>query len=137
MSQLGIGRRQSSGFRIGIVGGLAALVLLAVVGLELSHRVLATLSSKDALDVNSITAVLEYGGLPRTFAYGGLSWEAVEARRFGGTLPLVRIGHAVEGHPIYYEQGTPTDPFRTLYIPAAETGPHANLFIRYNPASAL
>ena len=137
MSQRDIGLRQGMSLRTGIVGGLAAFVLLAVFGLALSRRGLATPSPKDALDVNSVAAGLEYGGLPRTFAYGGLAWEAVETRRFGEALPLFRIGHAVEGRTIYYERGKPTDPYRTLYLPAAETGPHANLFVRYNPASAF
>lgn len=135
MSQLDIEHRERR-FPWWIVWALGALILLVIIGLVLSRTVLATPPGAEALDVSNVSEVLEYGNLPRAFSYGGITWEAVESGRFGETLPLIRIGPSVEGHPIYYERGTPTEPYRTLYMPAAETGQYANVFVRYNPATS-
>ncbi|MBI3946262.1 MAG: hypothetical protein HY321_10115 [Armatimonadetes bacterium] len=128
MARLEIEHRESRRFPWWIPALIGGLILGAILGAVVTRTVTAA-----DLDADNLQQVLEYGSLPRSFVYGGLRWQAVDSGRFGRRLELIRIGPTVADHPIYYERGTPTDPYRTLYLPAAQTGPNADVFARYRP----
>ena len=117
---------------LGIVGLLAILLMIALIAAVVA-RLAGAWQDEPRVNVRDLGQVLRYGKLPQTFFFGGMVWQAVEPRRIGPRLSLDRVGTAIGGIPVYHERGKPTNPFRSLYVPAAQSGPYADLYVRCNP----
>lgn len=86
------------------------------------------------MEQQDLDTILSEAGMPRQFSYGGMTWEAQSAGRLEieDDRDLIAIGPSVQGHELYYRQGTPTNPYETLYLRG--TAPeYTNTFVRYEP----
>lgn len=75
---------------------------------------------------------LSQTNLPRQFTYGGLRWQAQDFGQYGmrSGIQMATIGPAISGHKLYYEKGTPTSPYETLYLRGEDQ--YRDWFVRYS-----
>lgn len=82
----------------------------------------------------TLNEVLRETGLPREFAYGGTNWRASTFREYEDREEdrFVAIGPTINGKRLYYEKGTPTNPYQSLYL-KGEDDDYDDTFVRYRP----
>ncbi|NLC58468.1 MAG: hypothetical protein GX774_16665 [Armatimonadetes bacterium] len=116
------------------VGALVGLLFpLLFAGVLLSRAAAPASPADQALAGNDVAGVLSQATLPSRFSYAGMAWEAVQVVRLAPSEHLVPVEPALFGRVLFARRGAPTNPPRTLYLPVAQQGPYAGLYLRYNP----
>ena len=83
----------------------------------------------------NLDQVLRANNLPRQFTYGRYTWRAAGVGRYGQQgKQMITIGPKIQGHQLYYEKGTSTKPYKTLYLRANAQG-YQDVFVMYKPTN--
>ena len=83
----------------------------------------------------NLNQVLSSTGLPSQFIYGGLTWQAASVGSYTpASNQFTDIGASVNGNELYYKQGTPTNPYKTLYFQTVIQG-NQHVYVMYEPTN--
>lgn len=101
-----------------VVAGVLALLVAVASQTATGSALLGLRRPAGTRAAISLPKVLDSGGLPATFDYGGVRWQAAKLVRLDANRELAPIGSLAEGYPVYYRRHSQPGFREELFLPA-------------------